>query len=67
VLFADLKGSLELPPRRPLPFRPGQALPAPGKREQADEHLATAAAMYREMDMAFWLAEAQAEMNNAAA
>jgi hypothetical protein len=25
-----------------------------GKREQAREHLATAAAMYREMDMRFW-------------
>jgi tetratricopeptide (TPR) repeat protein len=33
-----------------------------GKREQAQEHLSTAATMYREMDMHLWLARAQAEM-----
>jgi hypothetical protein len=33
-----------------------------GKREQAQEHLATATTMYREMDMRFWLEQAQAEM-----
>jgi hypothetical protein len=33
-----------------------------GKREQAQEHLSTATAMYREMDMRFWLAQAGAEM-----
>jgi tetratricopeptide (TPR) repeat protein len=33
-----------------------------GKREQAQEHLTTAAAMYREMDMGFWLEKAEAEM-----
>jgi tetratricopeptide (TPR) repeat protein len=32
-----------------------------GKREQAQEHLSTATAMYREMDMRFWLEQAQAE------
>jgi hypothetical protein len=32
-----------------------------GKREQAQEHLATATAMYREMDMRFWLEQAEAE------
>jgi hypothetical protein len=32
-----------------------------GKREQAQEHLATATMMYREMDMRFWLEKAQAE------
>ncbi len=32
-----------------------------GKREQAQEHLTTATAMYREMDMRFWLEQAQAE------
>ena len=26
-----------------------------GKRQQAQEHLTTAATMYREMDMGFWL------------
>jgi transcriptional regulator with AAA-type ATPase domain/tetratricopeptide (TPR) repeat protein len=30
-----------------------------GKREQAYEHLTTATAMYREMDMRFWLEQAQ--------
>jgi class 3 adenylate cyclase/tetratricopeptide (TPR) repeat protein len=33
-----------------------------GKREQAREHLATATTMYREMDMRFWLEQAEAEM-----
>jgi class 3 adenylate cyclase/tetratricopeptide (TPR) repeat protein len=32
------------------------------KREQAREHLATATAMYREMDMRFWLEQAEAEI-----
>jgi tetratricopeptide (TPR) repeat protein len=32
-----------------------------GKREQAREHLTTAASMYREMDMRFWLEQAEAE------
>ena len=31
------------------------------KREEAQEHLTTAATMYREMDMRFWLAQAEAE------
>jgi hypothetical protein len=34
-----------------------------GKREQAQEHLATATMMYREMDMRFWLEQAEAELN----
>ena len=33
-----------------------------GKREQANEHLTTATTMYREMDMTFWLEQAEAEM-----
>jgi hypothetical protein len=33
-----------------------------GKREQAQEHLATATTMYREMDMRFWLEKAEVEM-----
>jgi hypothetical protein len=33
-----------------------------GKREQAQEHLTIARTMYREMDMRFWLEQAEAEM-----
>jgi class 3 adenylate cyclase/tetratricopeptide (TPR) repeat protein len=33
-----------------------------GKREQAHEHLATATTMYREMDMRFYLEQAEVEM-----
>jgi hypothetical protein len=33
-----------------------------GKRQEAQEHLATATTMYREMDMRFWLQQAEAEM-----
>ena len=32
-----------------------------GKRDQAQEHLTTATTMYREMDMRFWLQQAEAE------
>jgi len=32
-----------------------------GKRQEAEEHLATAATMYREMDMGFWLEKAEKE------
>jgi tetratricopeptide (TPR) repeat protein len=32
-----------------------------GKRQEAQEHLATATTMYREMDMTFWLEQAAAE------
>jgi class 3 adenylate cyclase/tetratricopeptide (TPR) repeat protein/ribosomal protein L40E len=32
------------------------------KRQEAREHLTTATAMYREMDMRFWLKQAEAEM-----
>jgi len=34
-----------------------------GKPEQAREHLATATTMYREMDMRFYLKQAEAEMD----
>jgi tetratricopeptide (TPR) repeat protein len=37
-----------------------------GKREQAREHLTTAATMYREMGMRFWLEQAEAEMGSLA-
>ena len=33
-----------------------------GKREQAQEHLRTAATLYREMDMRFWREQADAEL-----
>jgi class 3 adenylate cyclase/tetratricopeptide (TPR) repeat protein len=33
-----------------------------GKREQAQEHLATATTMYREMGMTYWLEQAEAEL-----
>jgi tetratricopeptide (TPR) repeat protein len=33
-----------------------------GKREQAQEHLTIATTMYREMDMRFWLEQAEAEV-----
>jgi hypothetical protein len=32
-----------------------------GKREQAEEHLRTATAMYREMEMTYWLEKAETE------
>jgi Tetratricopeptide repeat len=34
-----------------------------GKGEQAREHLTTATTMYREMDMSFWLEQAEAEID----
>jgi tetratricopeptide (TPR) repeat protein len=37
-----------------------------GTREHAREHVTTAAAMYREMDMQFWLEQAEAEMRELA-
>ena len=33
-----------------------------GKREQAQEHLASATTMYREMDMTYWLEKAEVEL-----
>ena len=49
------------PARRPLPGL-AKLSRRTGKREQALEHLTTATTMYREMDMRFWLEQAQAEM-----
>ena len=37
-----------------------------GKHEQGQEHLVTAATMYREMDMAFWLEQADGEQGSIA-
>ncbi len=36
-----------------------------GKRQEAQERLTTATTMYREMDMRFWLVQAEAEMAEA--
>ena len=33
-----------------------------GKRQEAQEHLTTATTLYREMDMGFWLEQAETEM-----
>ena len=33
-----------------------------GKQDQAREHLTTATTMYREMDMTYWLEQAEAEI-----
>jgi len=40
----------------------GRLFQRAGKREQAQEHLITATTMYREMDMRFWLEQAEAEI-----
>ena len=40
----------------------GKLYRSTGKREQAHEHLAPAMAMYRDMDMRFWLEQAEQEM-----
>jgi tetratricopeptide (TPR) repeat protein len=40
----------------------GQLSRRTGKGEQARDHLTTATAMYREMDMGFWLGPAEAEL-----
>ena len=34
-----------------------------GRRDEARDHLTTATTMYREMDMRFWLEQAEAEMS----
>ncbi len=34
-----------------------------GDRKQAQQHLTTATAMYREMDLRFWLEQAEAELS----
>ena len=37
-----------------------------GKREQAHEHLTAATTLYREMGMAYWLEQAEAELRQLA-
>jgi class 3 adenylate cyclase/tetratricopeptide (TPR) repeat protein len=44
----------------------GQLSRRTGKREQARDHLTTATTLYREMDMRFWLEQAEAEMKGLA-
>jgi hypothetical protein len=39
----------------------GQLYQRTGKRDQAQEHLTIATTMYREMDMQFWLEQAEAD------
>jgi tetratricopeptide (TPR) repeat protein len=43
-------------------FRQGQVLHRMGKRQEAHEHLETAAGMFKEMGMRFWLEQAEAEL-----
>jgi hypothetical protein len=50
------------PARSPL----GKVSQQTGKRERARDHLTTATTMYREMDMRFWLGQAEAEMGGLA-
>ena len=40
----------------------GTLLRKAGEREQAREHLTAATTMYRDMDMRFWLNQAETEM-----
>ena len=47
-------------------FGLGQLYRRTGRRHQAHEHVTTALAMYREMDMRFWLGRAEAEMRELA-
>ena len=44
----------------------GQLYQRTGNRDQAQEHLSTSATMYREMDMRYWLEQAEAEMKDLA-
>ncbi len=70
---AHYRGAIEL--AHELGMRPlaahchlglGKLYRRPGKREQAHEHLTTATTMYREMDMRFWLEQAEVEMGGLA-
>jgi hypothetical protein len=44
----------------------GKLFPRTGELQEAQEHLTIATTMYREMDMPFWLAQAEAEPNASA-
>ena len=57
------RGARHAPARGSLPRSASAKLyRRTGKHQQAREHLTTAMTMYREMDMRFWLNEAEAEM-----
>ena len=43
-------------------FGLGKLYDAKSQHEEAREHLTTATTMYREMDMRFWLEQAEVEM-----
>jgi hypothetical protein len=45
-------------------LRHGKLYQRTGKRQEAQEHLTAATTMYREMDMRFWLEQAEAEMRD---
>jgi tetratricopeptide (TPR) repeat protein len=45
-------------------FGLGRLCQRTGKREEAQQHLSTATAMYGEMGMHFWLEQAQAELSS---
>lgn len=62
VLFADLKGSMELIARCHLGL--GKLYRRDGKLEQADDQLTSATTMFRNMEMGFWLEKAEAEMKD---
>ena len=44
----------------------GQVYRRSGKHQEAQEHLAVATTMFHEMDMRFWLDQAEAEMGGLA-
>ena len=52
----------DAPARRPLPPRPRQALPPHRRSSEGRRALTTAIAMYREMDMGFWLEQAETQL-----
>jgi hypothetical protein len=57
----DSSASEHAPPRRPIHLGLGKLYRGTGNREQAQEHLTRATTMYREMDMRFWLQQAEGE------
>jgi hypothetical protein len=61
--LAERRGMRPLVAHSPLGL--GKLYRRTGKREQAQQHLTTAATMYREMDMRFWLEQAEAEIAEA--
>ena len=56
------RGAGHAPAPGPLPPGPGHAVCHDGQREQARAALSTAIAMYRAMEMTFWLPETEAAL-----